>query len=222
MLCHCTSCLCALAAINGKQDPWADKGFNDGLMAQALVSAGWGLHRVSGRCLVEHAPSPQACALSGRVWDDSVATTTNHTGGRCISLGAAKLLLQQQPDLEVVTITPSSDGTSFGWPRASKAAASGSSSSSSAGAGGAAGVLPLRCIRHRSRARWDMARFFGGELCAARPDRPAGSPITGAAMADRAAKRAAAAAAAVTASGGPASGSGGPSHSAPAAVRRKA
>jgi hypothetical protein len=38
-----------------------------------------------GRCLVDHAPSPQLCALGGGIWDDSVAATQEAMGGRCLS-----------------------------------------------------------------------------------------------------------------------------------------
>jgi hypothetical protein len=38
---------------------------------------------VSDACLVEHAPSPQVCALKGRVWDDRHAGSSWAMGGGC-------------------------------------------------------------------------------------------------------------------------------------------
>jgi hypothetical protein len=69
--------------------------------------------RVKDRCLIEHAPSPQMCALAGDVWDDSQAGTERHAGGRCLSERAGLALLKQ-PDsnLEMVEIDVTHDGQS--------------------------------------------------------------------------------------------------------------
>ena len=44
-------------------------------------SAGWSAHHVAHACLFDHSPSPQRCARSGGIWDDS----------RCASLLAPAL-----------------------------------------------------------------------------------------------------------------------------------
>lgn len=51
--------------------------------------------RVADACLVEHAPSPQSCAATGRVWDDRGAGSDAATGGRCIGAAAADAALRE-------------------------------------------------------------------------------------------------------------------------------
>jgi hypothetical protein len=61
--------------------------------------------RVEGRCLVEHAPSPQLCALRGGAWDDTEAA-----GGRC--LGAARAAaVAAQAGVEEVDIDVAHDAS---------------------------------------------------------------------------------------------------------------
>lgn len=44
------------------------------------------MYRVEDSCLVNHAPSPQQCAASRRVWDDTAFTDVDSYGGSCISM----------------------------------------------------------------------------------------------------------------------------------------
>ena len=69
--------------------------------------------RVKHRCLIEHAPSPQMCALVGDIWDDSQAGTEKHAGGRCLSERMGMALLQQESSgLEMVEANVTHDGQS--------------------------------------------------------------------------------------------------------------
>lgn len=47
--------------------------------------------RVAGRCLVDHAPTPQTCASLGGVWDDTAAGTDAGAGGRWVGRAAHRL-----------------------------------------------------------------------------------------------------------------------------------
>ena len=51
--------------------------------------AGWEVHRIAGRCLYDHNPSPQRCARMGGVWDDSGAALAR-SGGECITEAQAQ------------------------------------------------------------------------------------------------------------------------------------
>ena len=51
--------------------------------------AGWEVHRVAGRCLYDHNPSPQRCARMGGVWDDS-GSALAHSGGECVTEAQAQ------------------------------------------------------------------------------------------------------------------------------------
>lgn len=66
-------------------------------MAAAVTEAGWQVWRVSGRCLVSHAPNPQMCAMQGGVWDDSIMADVHGFGGACISKEAAQRMLADGP-----------------------------------------------------------------------------------------------------------------------------
>ncbi|KAG2435072.1 hypothetical protein HXX76_007159 [Chlamydomonas incerta] len=85
----------------GLVDPGGTHGANDGIMAQLLKTAGWKIHYVHGHCLVNHAPSPQQCALNGGVWDDSVMAAASSFGGSCAEtfgrVCAARIDLQRLP-----------------------------------------------------------------------------------------------------------------------------
>lgn len=48
--------------------------------------------RVEGRCLVDHAPSPQTCAALEGVWDDTAAGTDAGAGGRWADGGGVSQL----------------------------------------------------------------------------------------------------------------------------------
>ena len=92
-------------------------GLNDGLLADLLKSSGWEVLRITDACLLSHTPSPQLCALEGGVWDDSVLATIQHSGGRCLTREEAKELLLSDPGLEVLDVSVSHDGKTFGFTR---------------------------------------------------------------------------------------------------------
>ena len=88
-------------------------GLNDGLLARLLKSSGWKVHRISDACLLSHSPSPQLCALHGGVWDDSVYSLMQHSGGRCLERDEADgVLLQGGHGLEMLEVSVSHDGSS--------------------------------------------------------------------------------------------------------------
>ena len=88
-------------------------GLNDGLLARLLKSSEWKVHRISDACLLSHSPSPQLCALNGGVWDDSVFSLMQHSGGRCLEKDEAEdVLLDGGHDLEMVEVSVSHDGSS--------------------------------------------------------------------------------------------------------------
>lgn len=120
---------------------------HDGYMADVVRMRQWQVARVEGRCLVDHAPSPQTCAALEGVWDDTAAGTDAGAGGRCITASrAAKMLEQLGKEAEMVTLEVSHD-TSFGLP---------------------AGPLPLRCVRMTAKERQqELARFFPAQCIAA-------------------------------------------------------
>lgn len=66
---------------------------------------------VSGRCLVNHAPSPQQCAQSGGIWDDTLAATATGAGGKCVpeSKGLLKMSIT---GVEMVEVNVTHDGQS--------------------------------------------------------------------------------------------------------------
>ncbi|GAX74196.1 hypothetical protein CEUSTIGMA_g1645.t1 [Chlamydomonas eustigma] len=111
-------------------------GLNDGLLAHLLKTSGWRVHRISDACLLSHSPSPQLCAMRGGVWDDSVFTHAEHSGGRCLDHDSAMLLLKSADpaSLEVVEVNVSNDGKSFGFEAGSP--------------------VQLACIRQRFEAPW--------------------------------------------------------------------
>ena len=63
---------------------------------------------VTDACLVEHAPSPQACAARGAVWDDRGAGSDATMGGRCISAARAAAALGE-PGVEEVAVDVAHD-----------------------------------------------------------------------------------------------------------------
>ncbi|KAK9811560.1 hypothetical protein WJX72_005917 [[Myrmecia] bisecta] len=83
----------------------------DGIMAQSLLNAGWRVHHVAGLCLYDHSPTPQRCARTGGVWDDSEAATYLAVGGQCLSREQADERMRAgQGRLEEVTVQLSTDG----------------------------------------------------------------------------------------------------------------
>lgn len=124
---------------------------HDGVMADVVRARRWKVARVAGRCLVEHAPSPQMCAASGGVWDDALAATEQETGGRCLESSRAAQKLQQLGEgAEIVEVDVSHD-TSFGLPP---------------------GPLKLKCIRFSSLESWQAMRRFFPARCVAAVDAP--------------------------------------------------
>jgi hypothetical protein len=88
-------------------------GLNDGLLARLLKSSAWKTHRISDACLLSHSPSPQLCALHDGVWDDSVYSLIQHSGGRCLDKEEAEnVLFNGGHDLEMVEVSVSHDGSS--------------------------------------------------------------------------------------------------------------
>lgn len=75
----------------------------------ALPQIAW----VKGRCLVDHAPSPQMCARRGRIWDDRDAASNEATGGKCISEMRAKVF-RAQPGVEEVVVKVRHDTSECG------------------------------------------------------------------------------------------------------------
>ncbi len=68
------------------------------------------VRRMDDVCLVNHAPSPQLCARDGEVWDDTLAATSRHMGGRCLEAATANSMLLNQPDvLEMVHVNITHD-----------------------------------------------------------------------------------------------------------------
>lgn len=117
-------------------------GLNDGLLADLLKSSGWEVLRITDACLLSHTPSPQLCAKEGKVWDDSVLATKEHSGGRCLSIEEAKQLLLRDPGLEVLDVSVSHDGKSFGFGRGR--------------------VVKLSCIRRIPHGPW-LNNMYPGE-----------------------------------------------------------
>ena len=61
-------------------------------------------------CLVSHSPSPQVCARDGDVWDDALAATSKHMGGRCLEPAEAEAMLSEARDvLEMVQVNLTHD-----------------------------------------------------------------------------------------------------------------
>ncbi|KAF8065512.1 EXOSC8 [Scenedesmus sp. PABB004] len=153
---------------------------HDGIMADVVRTRRWKVAHVAGRCLVEHAPSPQRCAAEGGVWDDTAAATDAGSGGACLGPDrAAARLAALGPAAELVEVAVSHDPDSFGF--------------------GALRGAPLRlgCIRAADPAAWALARYFPRQ-CAAEVDLDASDGGARQPAAVEAAARAAAAAAAGT------------------------
>jgi len=153
---------------------------------------------VSGACLVEHAPSPQACALRGRVWDDRFAGSSEMMGGRCITAWRAALLAGA--GVEEVAVEVSHDtGERLvcvvgGWERGLVGWVHTCSSDTAccacadrhklptprslargrqyihAGMGMPKGPLRLRCLRLADRAEWGAMGAYFPPGCAAPMD----------------------------------------------------
>ncbi|GAB4821860.1 hypothetical protein N2152v2_008906 [Parachlorella kessleri] len=82
----------------------------DGIMAQALVAAGWRAVNYEGLCLFSHAPNPQWCGWQGGVWDDTDMVSWSSAGGRCITLEDRAQILAADPEVEEVMVWLSNDG----------------------------------------------------------------------------------------------------------------
>lgn len=60
---------------------------------------------------MNHAPSPQLCARSGLVWDDTIAATVESSGGKCIDMRQAHHLLAQDSKFEMVKVNVTHDAS---------------------------------------------------------------------------------------------------------------
>uniref|UniRef100_A0A383WPA8 Uncharacterized protein n=1 Tax=Tetradesmus obliquus TaxID=3088 RepID=A0A383WPA8_TETOB len=129
---------------------------HDGIMADVVQSRKWKISHVSGRCLVEHAPSPQRCATLDGVWDDTQAATDKETGGKCISLARAKARLQELgAAAEAVEVQLSHDRQSFDF---------------------SSEVLKLKCLRQSDPAAWKAMVKYYPARCRAAMDAAAATP----------------------------------------------
>lgn len=78
--------------------------------ATAAVAVPLQIAHIANRCLVEHAPSPQTCAVLGGVWDDTAAASDEGAGGNCLAAGrAAKQMEQLGGAAEILEIEVSHD-----------------------------------------------------------------------------------------------------------------
>ncbi|KXZ44304.1 hypothetical protein GPECTOR_69g397 [Gonium pectorale] len=126
----------------GVVDPTGSHGANDGVMAQILKSAGWKIHYVHGKCLVNHAPSPQQCALLGGIWDDSVMSLPQSFGGSCVSVKSVADRMRAHPDLyELLELNVTFDPNSFNYASHK--------------------FIELRCLRLANRSGWHQGRASG-------------------------------------------------------------
>ncbi|PNH00307.1 hypothetical protein TSOC_013878 [Tetrabaena socialis] len=136
----------------GLVDPNGTHGANDGIMAQMLKTAGWKIHYVHGRCLINHAPSPQQCALAGGVWDDSVMCLPSSFGGGCVTAKSVADRMRTNPDLyELLELNVTYDRGSFAY--------------------AAHPFIELRCLRVANRSAWFQVQTFG-RVCTATFDVP--------------------------------------------------
>ncbi|GFR42383.1 hypothetical protein Agub_g3254 [Astrephomene gubernaculifera] len=134
----------------GLVDPTGTHGANDGIMAQMLKSAGWKVHYVRGRCLVNHAPSPQQCALAGGIWDDSLNCQASSFGGSCVTVRSVYDRMNAHPDMyELLELNVTYDRGSFGYSKHD--------------------FIELRCMRTVNRSLWFQEQTFG-RVCAAQVD----------------------------------------------------
>ncbi|KAG2500986.1 hypothetical protein HYH03_000808 [Edaphochlamys debaryana] len=134
----------------GTIDPGGTHGANDGIMAQTLKSSGWKIHYFRGRCLVNHAPSPQQCALSGGIWDDSIMCQASSFGGACVTAKSVVERMRTNPELyELVELNVTHDRHSFTY--------------------GNKPYHELKCLRLANRTMWYQAQTYG-RVCAARMD----------------------------------------------------
>jgi len=133
----------------GTLDKRSDSQAADGMMATAVINAGWKVRFVHNQCLVHHNPNPQLCAVHGGVWDDSVLINPSTFGGRCITKQSAEALLKSTPGLEMVSMNLSYDRNAFGYEHLES--------------------LPITCLRTADPATWRNAFTFG-RVCAARID----------------------------------------------------
>lgn len=134
----------------GTVDPTGGNGANDGILAQILKTDGWKIHFIHGRCLVNHAPSPQQCALSGGVWDDTAMANPASFGGACASARTVLEKMKANPSLyELLELNVTYDRNSFSYKDKE--------------------FVELKCLRMADRKAWVQEQTFG-RVCAARVD----------------------------------------------------
>ncbi|GIL45617.1 hypothetical protein Vafri_2819 [Volvox africanus] len=134
----------------GLVDPGGTHGANDGIMAQALLAGGWKVHYLHGRCLVNHAPSPQQCALAGGVWDDTVMYLPSNFGGACVHAKSVLERIRAHPSAyELLELNVTFDRDSFSYDQYP--------------------FIELKCLRHSNRSLWYPMETYG-RVCAARVD----------------------------------------------------
>jgi hypothetical protein len=102
---------------------------------------------------MSHAPNPQMCAASQRIWDDSTMAHPASFGGACITPNAASQLVGSNPAAyEILTINVTFDPHSFKFQGLD--------------------ALPINCIRARNPQLWSQNAQVYGRVCASRIDRP--------------------------------------------------
>jgi hypothetical protein len=119
---------------------------------------------------VEHAPSPQKCAIARGVWDDTIAASPEGNGGSCISEASGMVKVNNNPYIEMLHINVTHDGQSFGLTQGQ--------------------ALELKCVRYKNPSYWYHQQYFGAHC-----DAPYDKQVT--AQAQAAMEAAAAAAMAV-------------------------
>ncbi|EFJ52303.1 hypothetical protein VOLCADRAFT_102964 [Volvox carteri f. nagariensis] len=135
----------------GELDPGGSHGANDGIMAQTILTAGWKVHYVRDRCLVNHSPSPQQCALAGGVWDDSIMYQATGFGGACVHAKTVLERMRVHPNAyELLELNVTFDRQSFGYDQYP--------------------FLELKCLRLADQSQWFRFETYG-RVCAARVDR---------------------------------------------------
>ncbi len=108
------------------------------------------VHYVHGRCLVNHAPSPQQCALSGGVWDDTIMYQASSFGGVCVSAKTVLERVRAHPAAyELLELNVTFDRESFSYDKYP--------------------FIELRCLRFTNRSLWYRMETYG-RVCAGRVD----------------------------------------------------
>eukprot|EP00878_Enallax_costatus_P036477 GHUV01040967.1.p1 GENE.GHUV01040967.1~~GHUV01040967.1.p1 ORF type:complete len:318 (+),score=72.11 GHUV01040967.1:2345-3298(+) len=123
---------------------------HDGIMADLVRTRGWKVAYIRNKCLVDHAPSPQTCAMLGGVWDDTAAASDEGAGGNCLAPGRARQRLEQLGTAaEMIDVEVSHDTASFGMTDE---------------------VLKLKCMRLAAPESWKAMSLYYPPHCRAAVD----------------------------------------------------